>query len=286
MACNSSSPTDRLKIMSVFLSPGLVVSPVVGESAINPYVGWHNQVAHGNVSADSEAAGYPVTNLANPSTVNRWRSDSSAEQLVTVTDLDGETDYVAIETHNLGSGGATVSVEAITAEPGAGWETVHSGASPADDKSLLLRFPKGFYTGVRLRIVPDAVPPYIAVLHVGELIVIPSGIAPGYTPINDGLEVEIVTGRADSGAYLGAIVTSSSLSTTTPLKLLPRSWFETVFRPFVEAANEGVPFFFAWSPVQRPDQVAYCWIDGQALPSIGQVDGSFDIDLPMRGVTT
>lgn len=270
--------------MTVVLSPGLVVSPVAGESDINPYVGWHSQVAFGNVTADSEAAGKPVTNLANPSTVNWWLSASTAEQLVTVSDLDGETDYVAIEGHNFGSAGVTVSVEAITAEPGAVWEVVHTGVSPADDGVLLLRFAKDFYVGVRLRLVPDGAAPRMAVLFVGELIVIPTGISPGYTPITEGQNTDMVGGRSEGGDFLGNIVTGASLNTTTPLKLLPRTWYETVFRPFIRAFNAGETAFFAWSPVLRPDQVAYCWVDGTARPVISQADGRYDIDIPMRGV--
>lgn len=270
--------------MSVYLSPGLVVSPAAGESPISPYIGWQNQVAFGNITADNEAAGKPITNVANPSTANWWLSASTAEQLVTVSDLEGETDYVGIAGHNFGSAEIVVSVEAITAEPGADWEVVHTGAAPADNGPLLLRFEKDFYVGVRLRLVPDGVAPRMAVLHVGELIVIPTGISPGYTPITEGRDVDVVGGTSVGGDFLGNIVTGASLRTTTPLKLLPKDWYETVFSPFVRAFNEGEPAFFAWSPVYRPNQVGYCWIDGSANPVISQSDGKYDIDIPMRGV--
>lgn len=271
--------------MTVVLSPGLVTNPVAGESRVNPYVGWHNHVVLTNVIADSEAFGYPATNLANPSTVNSWLSESLSEQLVTVDDIDGQTDYVGIARHNLGSGDiAILAVEAITADLGADWEVVHPGFVPGDDAPILLRFPAGFYTGVRLRLAPDAVAPTIAVLFVGKLVVIPTGISPGYTPIVDGEDVDIVGGRAEAGDFLGEIVVGAELSTSTPLTLLPREWYDDEFRPFIKAANNGAPFFFAWSPVLRPEQVGYCWFDQSARPVISQTDGSYDISLSMKGV--
>ena len=270
--------------MPVVLSPALVVSPIAGESRLNPYIGWNNQVTFANVSADSAAVGKPITNVANPSTANWWVSGSTSEQLVTVVDLDWETDYVGVARHNFGSAAVTVSVEAITAELGAAWEVVHDGLLPPDDAALILRFAKRFYIGVRLRLVPHGVAPRMAVMHVGELIVIPTGISPGYTPITHGRNTDIVGGTSEGGEFLGNIVIGETLSTTTPLKLLPKDWYETVFSSFIRAFNGGEPAFFAWSPIIRPHQVGYCWIDGTARPTISQSDGRYDIDLPMKAV--
>lgn len=269
--------------MSVVISPGLVISPVAGESRVNPYIGWHNLVRFDNIVAEYEADDYPATNMSNPSTANRWLSTSSDEQTITIDDLSGLSDYVALAGHNAGSIGATVSVEGEL--EGVFYE-VFSGVLPADDAPLLMRFNKAAYTSVRITIGAGSSPPYVSVVFAGELIVVPTGISPGYTPISEGYNDEMVGGRSISGEFIGNIVVSSRLETRTPLKLLPRAWYEDYMRPFVKAANRGAPFFFAWSPVLRPEQIGYCSFSSSTQPVISQSDGRYDVNLPMVGVAS
>lgn len=269
--------------MSVVLSPALVVSPVAGESRINPYLGWRNVVAFDNVTSEHEDADFPITNIANPSTSNRWLSDSSLAQWILVEDLDGESDYVAFAGHNLGTIGAEITVEG---EISSVFSEIFSGVVPADDSPLMIRFPKAAYTSIRVNIGASSSPPFVSVMFAGALIVIPTGISPGYTPISEGFNTELVGGRSASGEYLGYITVGSYRESRTPLKLLPRAFYEDTFREFVKAANNGDAFFFAWSPVLRPEQTGYCSFSGVAQPVISQSDGRYDISLPLVGIAS
>jgi hypothetical protein len=271
--------------MPVILSPALVVTPASGETRLSPYIGWDNEVTVGNVSADSSAAGYPVTNLANPSTTNWWLSDITDEQVILISSPDGDIDYVAFADHNFGTSGTSLVIEGQTGDSAPDFDVL-AGVDPATDAPLLIRIPKASYIAIRVRLLPDAVAPSAAVLFVGELIIVPTGIPPGYTPLEHGRDVDLVGGRSESGEFLGNIVTGSSLSSATQLRLLPKDWYEAEMRAFVRAANFGDPFFFAWSPVLRPNEVGYCWFDGSAKPVISQSDGSIDISLPLRGIDT
>jgi len=273
--------------LGIVFSPGLVFSPAGPFPLSHPMVCWQSQVRFGNVIADSAAVGYPATNLANPSTANRWLSSTAVEQLVTVSDLDGQIDHVAIARHNFGSGDVTVSVEALTGEPGADWEVVHPGALPANDAPIVLRFAPGFYIGVRLRLVPDDVPPTMAVLFVGLGLVLQRSMQAGFTPITDAEDTDLVTGWSQSGEHLGAIVDGSTSSNTAALKALDPIWYREAMRPFVQAANKGAPFFFAWDPANHPDEIAYCtFASGSVKPTINYLGGKeFDITMPMQAVS-
>lgn len=272
--------------MSIVLSPALVVSPSGAYPISHPLVGWHNVVTFGNVTADSEDADYPVTNIANPSTANRWLSASTAEQLVTVSDIDaGQIDYVGIARHTLA--GATVSVEAITAEPGAVWEEVHSGLIPAGTEPIVLQFESDFYIGVRLRIIPDGVEPSIAVLFVGLALVLQRSMQAGFTPITDGKENGLVTGWSQSGEHLGSIIDGAMSSNSADIKALDPTWYRESMRPFVQAGNAGEPFFFAWDPENHPDEVGFCVFgNGNVRPVINYMAGKeIDISIPMNAVS-
>lgn len=269
--------------MSIVLSPALVIGASSTFPLSHPMVGWRNQVVFGNVTADSSAAGYPVTNLGNNSTANRWLSAITAEQVVSVSDLEGQTDYVGIARHNLV--GASVSVEAITAEPGAVWEVVHPGLVPADNGPIVLLFEAGFYTDVRLRIAPADEAPSIAVLFVGESLVLQRGIQPGFTPIVDGKENDLVTGWSESGEHLGSILDGAMSTNSADFKAIDSAWYRENMRAFVAAGNAGEPFFFAWNPQHHPAEVGYCVFSGMARPVINYGGGHYlDISIPMNAV--
>lgn len=270
--------------MPLIVSPGLVIAPVGGSDAHYPLLGWHNQVTFSRVSAESEAAGYPATNLANPSTANRWVSASTAEQLVTVDTLDGTIDYVGIARHNFGSADIAVSVEVITAEPGAVWTEVAS-AAPASDEPLVFRLEAGLYIGMRLRLAPGGgVPPSAAVLFVGELIAVRPGLRTGFSPAREARDVDLVQGMSISGEYLGAIVEGSALSDSLEFELMDPDFYDEFVRDFVRGASDGAPFFFVWDPATHPDDATFNWLTRGARPVVSQTTGEIKLTLSIGGL--
>ena len=269
----------------IILAPSLIITPSFAYPNTYPVIGWHNQVVFGQVVADYAEAAYPASNLANPLTSKVWLSSSTAVQLVTVNGLDGETDYVAIARHNFGSTGATISVEAITAEPGADWEVVFPGAVLADDAPVMLLFPAGYYASVRLRIVPNGIAPSAAVLYVGQILRMQRGVQPGFVPLRDAAVPDTVEGLSESGEFLGAIVNSQSRSTSVDFKALERDWYNANVRPFVIEGNRKRPFFFAWNPEQYPDDVGFCWFSSSNVrPNTAYMAGQVDLSIPMGGL--
>lgn len=247
--------------MSIILAPSLVITPSTAIPNTYPVIGWHNMVTFDQVTADSAEDGYPASNLANPQTTSKWVSASTAEQVVTVGGLEGQTDYVAFARHNFGSSGAAISVEGITAEPDADWEEIFPGAIPGDDAPLMLLFEPGYFTEVRVRIVPDGAAPSAAVLHAGRVLRMMRGVQPGFVPLRDAAVPETVDGLSESGEFLGSIITSQERTTVADFKVLSRDWYNQNVRQFVTAANRKQPFFFAWNPQDEPDDVGYCWLN-------------------------
>lgn len=270
--------------MPLLLSPALVIGAATTIDAYAPLFGWRNQVSVSNVAADSATFAGPVTNLANPSTSLLWVSGSTAEQLVTVTDLAGEIDYVGIARHNFGSAGIQVSVEAITAESAPSYVEIFSAQLPADDSPLVLRFAKDFYSAVRLRLVPDGTAPRAAVLFIGKLLAIVPGIRPGFTPISEARDIQLVNGLSEAGEHLGSIVVGASLSTTAQFDDIDPDFYDSDVRPFVRGASAGDPFFFVWDPATHPDDAAFCWFEQPAKPVISRSTGHIQLSLSLGGL--
>lgn len=268
----------------LFISPALVVTPADPEQAHYPLIGIETKVTLANVSADSEVSGYPVTNLANPLTVSEWRSASTAEQLITIEDLEGQTDYVGIARHNLGSAGVAVTVEGITGEIDAEWEVLLDSVTLGDDSPHVFRFAKDYYVGIQLRLVPADVAPKIAVMFAGALQTIWKGIAPGYTPLHLGEQIDILNGRSASGEHLGAIVTGATLASTASFQDIDPEWFAANMPALLSRLNRGASFFWLWSPTTHPDHVAYANLARTAVPVISRATEHYDLDLSMSGL--
>ena len=99
--------------MSIILSQAFVLSTPEDVELNTPIFGWENQATTSTITATSEAAGSPASNLVNPSTALRWvADDASNDQYLTalITSLD-DVDYLAIAVHNLGTLQSVVSVE-------------------------------------------------------------------------------------------------------------------------------------------------------------------------------
>src|SRR5262245_47647076 len=99
--------------MPVVNKVGLAADVPVGV----PLIGSNNLVTVSNITSSSAAAGFPITNVANPSTNLKWVGGIlTGDEFITVNGLLNRTvSYLAIAKHNLGSQAIPVSVE--TSDP-------------------------------------------------------------------------------------------------------------------------------------------------------------------------
>jgi hypothetical protein len=274
----------------IVVSAALALTPA-GESLATPVIGYQNIVTAGSVAATSAAAGFPASNLANPSTAMRWVADEPgsppADQYLTVTiDQVDEVDYLAIAVHNLGSGQNAVSVEgSIGGSPE--WFELVQETIQANDDPVIFRFTPQSLTGIRLRIQPSqaTVPtvPYVAVMYVGKLLVLERGTHADHVPINLGRKTRVMNGMSETGNFLGRVVLSESRSTSFALQDLRSVWYRANFDPFVVAAKD-VPFFFAWRPQAFPGDVGFVTLTNDVVPSRSFGTGRFSVTLNISGV--
>jgi hypothetical protein len=263
----------------IYLSNALRLALADDPDAALPIAGWQNLVTVSGIAADDEEPDHPASNLANPSTANRWLSSTTDDQYVTVS-LAGtdEIDYLAVARHNFGTGLIVVSVETYD---GADWNEVVEEHLPADDKPLLFRFVGETPTAIRLKLQPDAVEPTAAVLYVGKLLVFERGIQVGHVPLPFGRRRDVVNGRSESGEFLGQIQIGAGLSSSYELQNITPEWYREYLDPFLEAQP---PFFFAWHPSEHEDEVGYAWLTTDAVPSLAHLAGYFRVTLQMDGL--
>lgn len=247
--------------MSVVISKNVVMSQLVNGGAGKPVIGWHNLVTRTNITADHADQYFPVVNLSNPSTASQWRSTSLVAQSIRVAITSTEPiDYVGIARHNLGTDGALIVVEAKTVDAPSVWTVVFDGAVLPNDGPAILRFDPVVVTEVSINITPVATPPRIGVLYVGRLTVMQEGMQQDVAPIPYAFNDDIVTGQAESGDYLGRIVTRQSRYVEYTFLYVQYDWFKRELGKFMEK-QRTTPFFFAWLPREYPDEVGFGWLD-------------------------
>jgi len=271
------------------IATNLVLSATEALNVNNPVIGWRNIVTAGNIASTTAAAGFPVTNLANPATHLKWTAGvNTGDEYVTVTTstLD-EIDYLAVAKHNFGSGQLVVSVEGDVAgnSPDLGFEELVQETMLADDTPVLFRFTPRSLTQVRLRIQAGLLVPEAAVLYVGKLLVMERSIKidVDHTPITMGRVAKVVNGKSTSGNFLGRIMLGETRESTADFNHITPAWYRSEFDPFVIASQEA-PFFWAWNPTEYPREVGYCWTVDDPMPEIDPVTRRAAVRLKLQGV--
>jgi hypothetical protein len=267
----------------IVLSNQFVLTPAApGVNADNPLIGWHNLVALGNVSADTELVDAPAANLANPATFLTWRGASATAQsiIADIASVD-PIDYLAIAAHNFGSAQISVTIEG-SVTPGVWFELVQA-TMLGSDAPALFRFTPQALLSIRAVLGVGSEAPRAAVLYVGKLLTLPRRIYVGHTPITYGRTAKVTNARSESGNYLGRIVLNEMHETAVELANIPPDIYRSDIDPFLQASTD-TPFFFAWRPASYPREVGYAWMTNDPQPVNQRTNGMMSLSLRMQGL--
>jgi hypothetical protein len=176
------------------------------------------------------------------------------------------------------------------AVPTSAHETTLSAMSVVldDDDPVIFRFDSQDATGVRLKITTSgesAEPPELAVLYVGELLVMERSLRlnTDHVPMIYGRRTNAVNGMSENGQFLGRIVLSEHRESKAQFQWLTDDFYRDTIDEFLDAAQE-TPFFFAWSPQEYPEEVSYAWLTNNAEPEVDPTTRRVHLDLEMRGI--
>lgn len=252
-----------------------------------PIIGWNNVVTTSNVYAESEAD-YPPSNVANPSTALKWVHETSgspvsATEYFTIDVSQGDTiNYVAIAGHNFSTAGIAVGLElASFNSPIAGAESIFEPQIPEDDSPLIFLFSTREIEGIRIILTTTATAAEMAVVYVGEYMVMEEGIQADHSPLPLANAYEFMSGRSENGQFLGRIVLSHQYQSSATFSNMTKAWIRSDLVPFLNFASEN-PFFYIWSPLTYPDETAFAWLENDPQP-VFDIDGYGSVDLSMRG---
>lgn len=272
------------------IGSGLVLSPVAAAyPAGTPRILWNRTgiVAFGTVAADSEAEGYPASNLANPSTNVEWRAAAIGAVEITVTIIDvGDQSGVGIARHNFGS--AAIAVEIGYYDETDTWVNLAGPQMPGSDEPLLFQFTEQSRSEIVIRLAEGDEAARAAVLYVDKLLVMPRGVdvdADFMVP-RFARKTEYAAPLSERGDFMGRIVTSRYIDGVQhSYSHLEADFIRGEIDPFVTSVQAGDPFFYA----MRADDgvsydVAYAWFTEDPMPAKSPVTGRYKLSLKMGAI--
>lgn len=152
--------------------------------------------------ATSEVSGYPVANILNRIDGNCWKATSNAMQYITFDAGAGNTyspDYDLIFNHNLGTAGATISLQYSTDNFASDVHDIYTPFVPANNKAILKLFTTQAKRYWRRKISGASVAPWIALSQWGPRTVL--DYADAINPHD--LENKAVVNVGDTGIVQG-----------------------------------------------------------------------------------
>jgi hypothetical protein len=192
-----------------------------------------------------------------------------------------DVNYFAIAKHNLGSSAATIKFQSST--DGAAWDDVTAAIVMNTDYVVIHEFDTVFARFFRLLITPGSEPPSIAVLFIGETLILQRRIYVGHTPLPFGRRTTVSNGRSESGEFLGRVLRRQFLESSVDMQNITPTWYREYAEPFIEAARTQT-FFFAWRPSDYPDECGYAWLSDDVKMQNARANGMVSFSLNMQGV--
>lgn len=272
--------------MAIYISQDLYLSGSLDDgyrNANNPLIGYDNLVEAGSVSATYAETDYPITNVQNVSTGEYWLStDDTSLQYIEMQVTPTTINYFGIAGHNLA--GAELKLQRRD-DPGDAWTDVTDAVIPGDNHAIMWYFEDVVTSAYwRLYIEPSAgTAPRIAVLYLGEVLVLQRRVYVGHTPVTDAQATQYRTAVSASAQYLGRVVGSQFLGVSLAQQNIDPEFYRTYIRPFKLRA-ETRPFFMAWRPSKYPEEVGFCWTTKDITPQNALANGYLNFDIEGRAL--
>lgn len=249
---------------NIVISQGFVLPDTDGIDARNPIIGYQNMIADTTsiLTASTSSADEPISNLLNGATYLAWRATTTAQQILSI-DLGSprRVDYFGLAAHNLGTIGSNVLLQYYDTDT-----TTWTDASPlytpdTANGVVFTRFTAQTFQYWRFVFAASAtaVPARIAVLYLGELLVLQRRVMIGHAPYTFARKTTLVQGRSENGQFLGRMVRQEFLEHTLEQKNITPTWARSKWLPFLDVARTE-PFFWAWRPSQYPGECAFGWL--------------------------
>lgn len=227
-------------------------------------IGYDNVFARGTLSASSETPDTgEAANAVDGLSWDHWQpagTDSPPQDWLQV-DLGSAAaaDYLAINAHNLGSQGATITPQGSA--DGVSWTAVGGPFSPTEDKPYFWRFDSASYR--YWRVLVEGTGLALGIVQAGVALVLPEGVYVGEQPAPLNRKPKLSNNESEGGQFLGRTILRQGSGVTIAQEHVFPDWVRETWMPFAKYAETNA-FFFAWRSDDWPEEVIFGWSEGGA----------------------
>lgn len=267
--------------MTDFILPlSIAIGSVADANA--PAIGYASILPGGTLTASSSETANPVANVADGLTWDYWRPNpgDTAAWIAVDVEYDTACDYVGLAAHNLGTIGATVTLQAYISGV---WTDVHV-MEPQDDRPIMGLFSELEASQLRVSLSGYTGQPSIGIVHLGLALRLQRNIYVGHSPINLARNTTIKPNTSMGGQFLGRSIQRKGAGTQIAIGNLTPEWYREQFEPFVQHARTSA-FFWSWRPNDYSAEVGYVWTGDDLAPSNQRSNGMMQVSFKVEGIT-
>lgn len=275
--------------MTIAIAAARSATLVAAKEHNNPFAAWDNLAEGQTFGGTATLTDGDAANAFAGTTYDYWLPDVTATtaQLRVTFGSALTMSCAAIVAHNVGTLGASAAVQRST-NGGANWSDAGAGTiTPADDSPMVWRMIESGndaadwrfnFTGLTI-----GDPLYVGVAFLGPDMVFPDRFHQGFAPVIQPTEVNLQSNVSVGGNLLGSSVIARGSRMAAPLRWVPPAFVRGTMKGFIPHFNEGRGFVFGWRPSDWPQDVHYCWRDGEPLiPAHSEVRDYMAFTLSMR----
>lgn len=221
---------------------------------------YENHMANAtSIVASSEAAGYPVANIADYIPTDYFRSAASGTINITVTMPAPVTaDCFAIFNQDLFKGAGTFKLQYYN---GSIYVDCFTAVTPTDNTPDVVTFPSQTATLWRIVLTSSQVV-NLGIAYFGRKLDLPYGNYLNASPPSLARSTDVLNSVADAGSFLGRSIVARGIKSTLTLQYATETYVRASWLPFMKHMEEK-PFFFQPYVEQNEADVAFCWTDGE-----------------------
>jgi len=242
-----------------------------------------NWLAGGTAAASTTAFGFDADAPLNTLTYEFWKPTAYP---ATWTYSHGSTvtidlDYCFIAAHNLGTSGASITIQ-YDSTGGGVWVDLTASTLITDDSPIFVIFPPGSPEILRVQIDSYTDAPQIGVIKFGASMQMERPLYGGHAPISLARQTILRSNYSETGENLGRTKQRTYLATSYAWQHLTAAWVRSTWRTF-QLAAESEPFCIAWRPgTFTEDAVGFAQIDEVPIPTNMGIRDLMSVSMSVR----
>lgn len=229
----------------------------------------------------TEAAGFEAENAADYLTYDFWKATVLPATLEAQAATAHEINYMLIAAHSAGDEGASFQPQY---HDGSGWVDLAAETNPGSNRVVAFLFESVIASRVRVLVDGSGDPPSLGVVMAGKALAMEMSVPMEHRPAPFARKTSFSVNASENGQILGRSVRREGVEIPIAFNHLTNEFVRAEFEPFIDHARNVGGFGWLWSPVDYPDDVAYCVCETDINPEHAGLSWRMNVEFVAKGM--